>query len=158
MSSQSSQTGKVAGRRGPTTASTPKSKTRDLPCMAGGPSHLETLDYKPKLAEMDGKPMPESITRGQPIAQLQGQTSMPCASTSIPVLQKRPKRCSLFKHIGGVADELCIIRSFHTEQINHDPAHTFVNTGSSVSAGPAWAPGFFTAWVVRRKTSRDLLS
>ena len=41
-------------------------------CMAGGPSHLETLDYKPKLAEMDGKPMPKSITEGQPIAQLQG--------------------------------------------------------------------------------------
>ena len=42
-------------------------------CMAGGPSHLETFDYKPKLAEMDGQPMPESITQGQPIAQLQGR-------------------------------------------------------------------------------------
>src|SRR5258708_6035239 len=41
--------------------------------MAGGPSHLETFDYKPKLAEMSGKPMPESFTKGQPIAQLQGQ-------------------------------------------------------------------------------------
>ncbi len=41
--------------------------------MAGGPSHLETLDYKPKLAEMHGKPMPESLTKGQQIAQLQGQ-------------------------------------------------------------------------------------
>ena len=40
--------------------------------MAGGPSHLETFDYKPKLAEMNGQPMPESITKGQPIAQLQG--------------------------------------------------------------------------------------
>src|ERR1700677_1918040 len=41
--------------------------------MAGGPSHLETFDYKPKLAEMDGQPMPESLTRGQQLAQLQGQ-------------------------------------------------------------------------------------
>ena len=41
-------------------------------CMAGGPSHLETLDYKPELAKMNGKPMPESFTKGQPIAQLQG--------------------------------------------------------------------------------------
>src|SRR5262245_22851063 len=41
--------------------------------MAGGPSHLETFDNKPKLAEMSGKPMPESFTKGQPIAQLQGQ-------------------------------------------------------------------------------------
>src|SRR4051812_50033938 len=42
--------------------------------MAGGPSHLETFDYKPKLAEMSGKPMPDSFTKGQPIAQLQGKT------------------------------------------------------------------------------------
>ena len=42
--------------------------------MAGGPSHLETFDYKPKLAAMDGQPMPDSFTKGQPIAQLQGQT------------------------------------------------------------------------------------
>ena len=42
-------------------------------CMAGGPSHLETLDYKPKLAEMHGQSMPASFTDGQPIAQLQGQ-------------------------------------------------------------------------------------
>ena len=42
-------------------------------CLAGGPSHLETFDYKPLLAEMDGKEMPESVTAGQPIAQLQGQ-------------------------------------------------------------------------------------
>ena len=42
-------------------------------CMAGGPSHLETLDYKPKLAEMDGQPMPKSYTEGKQIAQLQGQ-------------------------------------------------------------------------------------
>src|SRR3954447_10727854 len=41
--------------------------------MAGGPSHLETLDFKPKLAELSGQPMPESFTKGQPIAQLQGQ-------------------------------------------------------------------------------------
>ena len=41
--------------------------------MAGGPSHLETLDFKPKLRELDGQPMPESLTKGQPIAQLQGK-------------------------------------------------------------------------------------
>ena len=44
-------------------------------CMAGGPSHLETLDYKPKLAEMDGQPMPKSYTEGKQIAQLQGQAN-----------------------------------------------------------------------------------
>src|SRR4051794_21800499 len=48
----------------------PKAKRIIHLCMAGGPSHLETFDYKPKLAEMSGKPMPESFTKGQPIAQL----------------------------------------------------------------------------------------
>jgi hypothetical protein len=108
-------------------------------CMAGGPSHLETLDYKPKLAEMDGKPMPESITKGQPIAQLQGQ-KLNCLAPQHPFEtygQSKQQICSLFPKIGGVADDLCIIRSFHTEQINHDPAHTFINTGSSVSGRPS---------------------
>src|SRR4051794_10246346 len=50
----------------------PKAKRVIILTMAGGPSHLETFDYKPKLAEMNGKPMPESFTKGQPIAQLQG--------------------------------------------------------------------------------------
>ena len=51
--------------------------------MAGGPSHLETFDYKPKLAEMHGQPMPESFTKGQPIAQLQGRSSS-ASARSIP--------------------------------------------------------------------------
>src|SRR2546421_7384823 len=51
----------------------PKAKRVIYLYMAGGPSHLETLDYKPKLVEMNGKPMPESFTKGQPIAQLQNQ-------------------------------------------------------------------------------------
>src|SRR5262245_22343693 len=51
----------------------PKAKRVIFLYQAGGPSHLETFDYKPKLAEMSGKPMPESLTRGQQIAQLQGQ-------------------------------------------------------------------------------------
>src|SRR6266568_4098225 len=51
----------------------PKAKRVIFLYQAGGPSHLETFDYKPKLAEMTGTPMPESLTRGQQIAQLQGQ-------------------------------------------------------------------------------------
>ena len=51
----------------------PKAKRIIHLYMAGGPSHLETFDYKPKLTEMTGKPMPESFTKGQPIAQLQGR-------------------------------------------------------------------------------------
>ena len=54
----------------------PKAKRVIHLCMAGGPSHLETLDYKPTLAQRHGEPMPESITDGQPIAQLQGAKSL----------------------------------------------------------------------------------
>ncbi|MDG1892731.1 MAG: DUF1501 domain-containing protein [Verrucomicrobiota bacterium] len=118
---------------------TPRAKRVIYLCMAGGPSHLETLDYKPKLADMDGKPMPESVTQGQPIAQLQGQ-KLKCLGPQHPFQkfgQSGQEICSLFPRIGDVADELCIIRSFHTEQINHDPAHTFINTGSSVSGRPS---------------------
>ena len=50
-----------------------KAKSVIFLCLAGGPSHLETFDYKPLLAKMNGEPMPESVTKGQPIAQLQGQ-------------------------------------------------------------------------------------
>ena len=107
--------------------------------MAGGPSHLESFDYRPKLAEMDGKPMPESITRGQPIAQLQG-AQLRCFGP-----QHRFRRfgasgqeiSEIFPHIGSIADDICIVRSMKTEAINHDPAHTFMNTGTSISGRPA---------------------
>lgn len=108
-------------------------------CQAGGASHLETFDYKPKLAEMHGQPMPESITKGQPIAQLQGQ-KLNCFGPQHPFEQygeSGQSICSIFPHLGEVADELCIINSMTTEAINHDPAHTFMNTGSLISGRPA---------------------
>src|SRR5262249_13543236 len=61
----------------------PRAKRVIFLCMAGGPSHLETFDYKPKLAELHAQPMPESITQGQPIAQLQGQTLL-CQAPLVP--------------------------------------------------------------------------
>ena len=106
---------------------------------AGGPSHLETFDYKPKLAELHGKPMPESFTKGQQIAQLQGR-QLTCFGPQHK-FQKFGKSgqemCELFPHLGSVADDLCIVRSMWTEQINHDPAHTLMNTGSILSGRPS---------------------
>jgi hypothetical protein len=90
--------------------------------MAGGPSHLETLDYKPGLARMHGQPMPESFTRGQPIAQLQGR-QLNCFGPQHPFRKfgrAGQEISSIFPHVGTVADELCIIRSMRTEAINHD--------------------------------------
>src|SRR5205814_6209283 len=85
--------------------------------MAGGPSHLETFDYKPKLAEMHGQPMPESFTRGQPIAQLQN-SKLSCFAPQW-AFKKFGKCgaeiCELFPRIGSVADDITIIRSMRTE-------------------------------------------
>jgi hypothetical protein len=108
-------------------------------CMAGGPSHLETFDYKPVLAKMDGKPMPDSYTKGQPIAQLQGQPLV-CMAPQHPFQkfgQSGQEICSLFPNIGKLADDICVIKSMTTKQINHDPAHTFMNTGTQISGRPS---------------------
>jgi len=106
---------------------------------AGGPSHLETFDYKPKLAEMHGKPMPDSLTKGQQIAQLQGKT-LTCFGPQHKFQRfgkSGQEMCELFPHMGSVADEICIVRSMWTEQINHDPAHTIMNTGSIIAGRPS---------------------
>lgn len=118
---------------------TPRVKRVIHLCMAGGPSHLETFDYKPVLEEMDGEPMPESVTDGQPIAQLQGKALKVMGPQH--AFQKWGESglsiSSVFPHIGTLADEMCIVKSMHTEQINHDPAHTFFNTGTAISGRPS---------------------
>jgi hypothetical protein len=111
---------------------------------AGGPSHLETFDYKPKLAELSGKAMPESMTKGQQIAQLQGKELI-CFGPQhgFKTFGKSGQQiCELFPHIGSVADDLCIIRSMYGEQINHDPAHMIMNSGSILPGRPS-----FGSWV-----------
>jgi hypothetical protein len=108
-------------------------------CMAGGPSHLETFDYKPKLDELHGKPMPESFTKGQPIAQLQGQQLK--VQGHMTKFRKHGKSGQLISDFlpwtAKRADDICILRSMLTEQINHDPAHTFMNTGTAISGRPS---------------------
>ena len=107
--------------------------------MAGGPSQLETFDPKPKLAEMHGKPMPESLTKGQQLAQLQGQKLL-CYGPQLPFAKfgkNQTEICAVFPHIGSVLDEICLIRSMTTDAINHDPAHMFMNTGSQIAGRPS---------------------
>jgi hypothetical protein len=118
----------------------PKAKRVIHLCMAGGPSHLETLDYKPALAALDGEPMPASFTAGQPIAQLQGSSQLKCLAPQYG-FQKHGESgqeiSDAFPHIAGIADDICIVRSLQTEQINHDPAHTFMNTGTAIAGRPS---------------------
>ena len=108
-------------------------------CMAGGPSHLETFDNKPELAKLHGKPMPESFTKGQQIAQLQGKELKAFGPQHKFKRwgQSEQELTTIFPNIGKIADEIAIIRSMQTEQINHDPAHTFMNTGSIISGRPS---------------------
>ena len=84
----------------------------------GGPSHLELFDNKPGMAALNGQAMPDSLTKGQPIAQLQGaalkvlspqHTFKKCGKSGLEISEVLPK-------IGGVADELCIIRSMVSDQ------------------------------------------
>ncbi len=117
----------------------PRAKRVIFLVMAGGASHLETFDNKPKLAELNGKPMPESYTKGQPIAQLQGKT-LTCLGPQhsfVKAGDSGNEIASIFPHLATVGDELCIVRSLKTEAINHDPAHTFMNTGTTISGRPS---------------------
>jgi hypothetical protein len=123
----------------------PKAKRVIFLCMAGGPSQLELFDEKPKLNEMHGKPVPESVTKGQPIAQLQMQKELLCfgnQATFGRFGQSGQKVSNYLPHIAGISDDICIVRSMQTEQINHDPAHTFMNTGTAISGRPSMG-----AWV-----------
>jgi Protein of unknown function (DUF1501) len=118
----------------------PKAKRIIYLTMAGGPSHLELFDYKPELANMNGRPMPKRFTEGQPIAQLQGAKELKCLGPQHPFRrwgESRQQIAEILPHTGGIADEICIIRSMVTEQINHDPAQTLMNTGTPISGRPS---------------------
>lgn len=108
-------------------------------CMAGGPSHLESFDPKPALDAMNGKDFPSSFTAGQQLAQLQGSKLV--ARGSFTKFKKYGQSgleiSDLFPHIGSIADDICVVRSMVTEQINHDPAHAFMNTGSILKGRPS---------------------
>src|SRR5690348_12450017 len=108
-------------------------------CMAGGPSHLESFDFKPELKRIHGQPSPASFTKGQQLAQSQNtQLKARGPFTEFKKHGKSGQEISdLFPHIAGIADEICIVRSMHTDQINHDPAHAFMNTGTSIKGRPS---------------------
>ncbi len=117
----------------------PRAKRVIYLSMAGGPSHLESFDHKPELTRLDGEPMPESVTAGQPIAQLQGKRLRILGPRFEFARHGRSGQevSAIFPGIASIADDICIVRSMQTEQINHDPAHTFMNTGTAISGRPS---------------------
>lgn len=109
--------------------------------MAGGPSQLETFDYKPLLNEMQGKPLPDSVRQGQRLTGMSGnQASLPLAGSIYSFAQHG--QCGawvseLLPHTAKYVDDMAIIRSMTTEAINHDPAITFLQTGNQISGRPS---------------------
>jgi hypothetical protein len=108
---------------------------------SGGPSQLETLDYKPLLNEMQGQELPDSVRQGQRLTGMSGnQATLPLAG-SIYKFARHGRNgtwvSELLPRTAAIVDELCIIRSMTTEAINHDPAITFLQTGSQLSGRPS---------------------
>jgi hypothetical protein len=119
----------------------PKAKKVVFLFMAGGPSQFETFDFKPKLSKLQGTHLPDSVRRGQRLTGMSGnQTVLPIASSPYRFAQHGNSRTwvsELLPYTAQVVDELCVIRSMHTEQINHDPAITFFQTGHQLPGRPS---------------------
>ena len=111
----------------------------------GAPSQMDLFDYKPQLAAFHGKDLPESVRKGQRLTTMtSGQKNFPVAKSLFEFQQHGESGMwlsELLPHTAKIVDELCIIRSMHTEAINHDPAVTFMQTGSQQAGRPclgAW--------------------
>ncbi len=119
----------------------PKAKRVVYLFMSGGPSQFETFDYKPKLYDMFGQNLPDSVRQGQ---RLTGMSAFQAALPMVPsgfrfnTYGKNDTWISeLLPHTAKVVDDLCIIKSLHTDAINHDPAITFFQTGSQLPGRPS---------------------
>ena len=108
---------------------------------SGAPSQLDLFDYKPLLTKMNGQELPESIRKGQRLTGMTaGQTSFPLAGSIFNFKQRGKSGAwmsDLMPHTAKIADDLCFIKSMHTDAINHDPAVTFIQTGSQFPGRPS---------------------
>ncbi len=120
---------------------TPKAKRVIYLFQSGGPSQLETFDYKPLLNEKHGQQLPDSVRQGQRLTGMSGnQASLPLAGSIFKFAQHG--NCGawiseLLPHTAKCIDDIAIIRSMETEAINHDPAITFLQTGNQISGRPS---------------------
>ena len=114
--------------------------------MAGGPSQMETFDYKPVLTQRNGEQLPDSVRQGQRLTGMSGnQASLPLAGSRFGFTRHGANGTwvsDLLPHTARVVDDLCIVRSMYTEAINHDPAITFFQSGSQIAGRPSMG-----AWV-----------
>ncbi len=119
----------------------PKAKRIIYLFMAGGPSQHDLLDYKPLLNKMNGEDLPESVRQGQRLTGMSAnQARLPLAGSVFQFSQHGQSGAwfsDLLPETAKLADRLCIIRSMHTEHINHDPAITFFQTGHQLPGRPS---------------------
>ena len=119
----------------------PKAKRVIYLFQNGAPSQLETFDYKPTLNKMMGQDLPESIRQGQRLTGMtSGQKSFPLVGSYYKFSQHGQSGAwvsEIFPHMAKIVDDLCIVRSMHTEAINHDPALTFFQTGAQQGNRPS---------------------
>ena len=120
----------------------PKAKRIIYLFQSGGPSQIDMFDYKPNLNEVHGQEVPDSVFNGQRLTGMTaGQTSFPVARSIYNFEQVGQSgnwlNTDLMPHMAKVADEMCIIKSMHTEAINHDPAITFFQSGFQLAGRPS---------------------
>jgi hypothetical protein len=119
----------------------PKAKRVIYLHQSGAPSHLDLFDWKPKLKEQFGIDLPPSVRMGQRITGMtSGQKTLPVAPSMFKFAQHGANGqwlSELLPHTAKVADDICIIRSMNTEAINHDPAITYIQTGSQQPGRPS---------------------
>ena len=119
----------------------PKAKRVIYLFQSGGPSQLDLYDYKPLLNERNGEELPASVRAGQRLTAMSGnQSSLPMAGSHFTFTQHGQSGAwlsDLLPHTAKMADDICFIKSMHTEAINHDPAITFFQTGSQRSGRPS---------------------
>jgi len=119
----------------------PKAKRVIYLFQSGGPSHIDLFDYKPALEKVHGEELPDSIRQGQRLTGMtSGQDSFPVCQ-SLAAFHQRGQSgqwiSDLLPYTAKVADHIAVIRSMHTEAINHDPGITFINTGSQFPGMPS---------------------
>lgn len=124
----------------------PKAKRVIYLFMSGAPSHIDLYDAKPKLKELSGEELPDSVRMGQRITGMtSGQSKLLMVGPAYPF--KKYGQCGteiteVMPHIGSIADDICLVRSLHTDPINHDPAVTYLLTGNQQPGRPtigSWA-------------------
>jgi len=129
------------GRAEPALHFAPSAKRVIYLHQSGAPSHLDLFDWKPKLQEHFGADLPASIRMGQRITGMtSGQKTLPVAPTMFKFAQHGQNGqwlSELLPHTASVADDICILRAMHTEAINHDPAITYIQTGSQQPGRPS---------------------